>query len=201
MTIVQKILQLDKELFKLINYTWHNSFFDFLMPWLRDAEMWAPLYFFLILLMAINYKRQGWWWIAFFISTVVITNYVSSNLIKGNIARVRPCSNPEFAGWIRILVGYIPMNSSFVSSHAANHFGLAVFSYLTLRNQFGKWMLLFFLWAFLISYAQIYVGVHYPTDVLGGTIVGLLIGYITAKLFNKYFGLQQHSAEAFVAFN
>jgi membrane-associated phospholipid phosphatase len=199
--MMHKVLQLDKGLFKLINYTWHNNFFDFLMPWLRDAELWAPLYFFLILLIAVNYKKTGLWWVAFFLSTVVISNYVSSNIIKEHIARVRPCSNPEFASWIRILVGYIPMNSSFVSSHAANHFALAIFFYLTLKEQFGKWPLLFFLWAFFISYAQIYVGVHYPTDVLGGTFVGLLIGYFTAKLFNKYFGLSQPSIETSAILN
>lgn len=198
---MQKIIQFDKQLFKLINYTWHNNFFDFLMPWLRNAEFWTPLYFFLILVMAINYKRSGWWWNAFFISTVIVTNYISSNIIKEHIARVRPCSNPEFADWIRILVGYIPMNSSFVSSHAANHFGLAMFFYLTLKNEFGKWPQLFFVWAFLISYAQIYVGVHYPLDVFCGTLVGLIIGYITASLFNKYFGLVRYSATTAVALN
>jgi membrane-associated phospholipid phosphatase len=198
---MHKILELDKHLFKLINYTWHNNFFDFLMPWLRNAEMWTPFYFFLVLIMTVNYKKSGWWWVAFFIATVVITNYISSDLIKGHIARVRPCSNPEFAGWIRILVGYIPMNSSFVSSHAANHFGLATFSYLSLKKEFGKWPLLFFVWAFAISYAQMYVGVHYPTDVLGGTLVGLFFGYLTGSLFNKYFGLHQPIANSSPAFS
>lgn len=188
---MQKILQIDRRIFKLINYDWHNSFFDFLMPWLRNAEVWTPLYFFLLLFMVINYKKNGWWWMVFFIATVVITNYVSSDIIKGHIARLRPCNNPVFAEWVRLLTGYRPMNSSFVSSHAANHFGLAIFSYLSLKERYGKWPLLFFVWAVLICYAQIYVGVHYPTDIMGGALVGLFIGYITGKIFIKYFGLHQ----------
>jgi membrane-associated phospholipid phosphatase len=186
---MHKIIEIDKHLFRLINDTWHNNFFDFIMPWLRDAEMWAPLYFFLILLITINYKKSGWWWVLFFIATVVVTNYISSNIIKEHTHRVRPCFNPDFASWIRIHVGYLPGNSSFVSSHAANHFAMAMFFYLTLKKEFGRLPLLFFVWAALISYAQMYVGVHYPTDVLGGTIVGLIIGYLIGKLFNKQFGL------------
>jgi membrane-associated phospholipid phosphatase len=183
---MHKIIELDKKLFHLINYTWHNSFFDFLMPWLRNAELWAPLYFFLILIVATNYKKNNFLWICFFIGTVVISNYISSNLIKVYFTRVRPCNDPSIASWIRILTGYRPMNFSFVSSHATNHFAMAIFFYLTLKDEIGNWAWIFFLWAFVICYAQIYVGVHYPTDVAAGALVGLFIGYITGKIFNKY---------------
>jgi undecaprenyl-diphosphatase len=87
-------------------------------------------------------------------------------------------------------VGYRPQSSSFTSSHAANHFGMAIFLYLTLKNDFGKWPLLFFLWAFSISFAQVYVGVHYPLDVTCGALIGILIGYLCGKSFNRNYGLQ-----------
>lgn len=188
---MQTLLGWDHALFRLINYEWHNSFFDAIMPYVRIAEFWIPLYFFLLLFASINFRASGWWWILFAAVTAIITNYISSNLIKDNIIRLRPCNDPAIADWVRVyMVGYRPQSSSFTSSHAANHFGLAMFFYITLKNIFGKWPMLFFVWAALISYAQMYVGVHYPIDILGGTIVGLTIGFITGRLFNKYVRLK-----------
>ncbi len=185
----QELLSYDLHLFRLINSDWHNPFFTWLMPWLRNSEVWYPLYLFLFLLAAINFKKTGWWWIVFAASTVILTDFVSSTIIKEYVWRVRPCNNPEYASWINILVGYRPQSSSFTSSHAANHFGLAMFFYLTLKKRFGKWPLLFFLWAFSISYAQVYVGVHYPADIIAGAMIGILIGYLSGRSFNRNYGL------------
>ncbi|HRD43564.1 MAG TPA: phosphatase PAP2 family protein, partial [Ferruginibacter sp.] len=71
---------------------------------------------------------------------------------------------------------------------AANHFGMATFIFFTASCLFGAYRWLFFIWAALICYAQIYVGVHFPLDILGGTIIGYTVGKITAKIFTKYFG-------------
>ena len=90
---------------------------------------------------------------------------------------------------LRFLLSYRPQSSSFTSSHAANHFGLATFFYFTLRNYIHHWTWAFFAWAFIIIYAQVYVGVHYPVDVIAGGLVGLLFGYLSAKSFNKNYSL------------
>lgn len=84
---------------------------------------------------------------------------------------------------------YRPQSSSFTSSHAANHFAMAVFFYCTLSKHIGKWALLFFVWAAVIAYAQVYVGVHYPIDVACGGLIGIVFGYLSARLFNKFYGL------------
>ncbi|MBK8611826.1 MAG: phosphatase PAP2 family protein [Chitinophagaceae bacterium] len=186
---MEQLLTLDKYLFRLINYGGSNSFFDWLMPWLRNSNMWNPLYLFLVLLVTINYRRTGWWWVVFAAGTVVLTDFVSSSIIKNNIIRLRPCNEPDIAGWIHVLVGYRPQSSSFTSSHAANHFGMAMFLYLTLNTRFKTWPVLFFVWAFAISFAQVYVGVHYPLDITGGALIGILIGYLSGKSFNKNYGL------------
>jgi membrane-associated phospholipid phosphatase len=159
------------------------------MPWMRNSEAWYPLYLFLMLLVLINFKKTGWWWVALAVATVIATNLISSNLIKDHVWRLRPCNNPEFSSWINILVGYRPQSSSFTSSHAANHFGMATFFYLTLSKKYGRWPLLFFLWAALISYAQVYVGVHYPVDIAAGALIGMIVGYLSGKLFNRNYGL------------
>ncbi len=90
---------------------------------------------------------------------------------------------------VRFLLNYKPISSSFTSSHATNHFGIAAFLYYSLKDIFGKWPRIFFLWAFLIGYAQVYVGVHYPGDIIAGALIGILLGYLWAKVFNKYIGL------------
>ena len=186
---MQQILSFDRHLFKLINSEWNNGFFDWLMPWMRNSYVWYPLYIFLILLVAVNYKKKTLWWILFGAGTVIITDFISSELIKENIWRLRPCNDPDYTSWIHILVGYRPQSSSFTSSHAANHFGIAMFLYLTLKPKLTKWMAVFFLWAFMISFAQVYVGVHYPLDITAGALIGILIGYLSGKSFNRTYGL------------
>lgn len=187
--MMNQLLTYDQHLFKIINQQWSNVFFDWLMPWLRNSEMWYPLYLFLILFVLINFKQTGWWWLLFAISTIVLCDFVSSKIIKENIIRLRPCNEPGIASWVHILVGYRPQSSSFTSSHATNHFGMAMFFYLTLKERFDKWPVVFFFWAFSISFAQVYVGVHYPLDIICGGIIGILIGYLSGKSFNRNYGL------------
>jgi membrane-associated phospholipid phosphatase len=187
---MQSILQWDEALLKHINAEWHNALLDKLLPLLRNQDTWLPLYLFLLLFVAINFKSTGWWWIGFAVATVIIANFISSGLIKQNILRLRPCNDAALSGWIRLFKGiYLPQSSSFVSAHATNHFAMAMFFYSTLKKQFKIWPSIFFVWAFGISYAQVYIGVHYPLDILCGTIIGLTTGYFTAQRFNNQYGL------------
>ena len=188
---MQSILQWDRDILRHINAVWHNSFLDWLLPFLRNSDFWTPLYFFMILFATINYKKSGWYWVVFAIITATLSNFISSDLIKENIHRLRPCNDPSLADWIRILPGlHLPQSSSFTSSHAANHFAIGTFFYCTLKKEIGKWAGLFFIWAAIICYAQMYVGVHYLTDIIFGAIVGLCVGYATGSLFNRKVGLK-----------
>jgi len=186
-----QLLKYDQQLFKLINNEWHNAFFDRLMPMLRNSTTWVPFYVFFILFVLINYKRTSPWWLLFAVCLPIITDLVSSSLIKNIhfLYRLRPCNDPSLADHIRVLVAYRPQSSSFTSSHATNHFGIATFFYLSFKTKENKWPWLLFFWAFIISYAQVYVGVHYPLDVICGGLIGILIGYLCGKLFNRNYGL------------
>lgn len=183
------LLHLDKELFKLINGRWHNDLFDAIMPIIRNSLLWYPFYLFLIVFILVNYKKHVWWWICFAACTAVLTNFISSDIIKENIIRTRPCNDPELGNSVRFLLNYRPQSSSFTSSHATNHFGLAAFFYFTLKNSIGKWAYLFFFWAFIIVYAQVYVGVHYPIDIICGGLIGFVFGYLSARSYNNNYGL------------
>jgi undecaprenyl-diphosphatase len=186
---MNKLIQLDKELFHLINGKWHNSMFDTIMPLLRSSQFWVPLYLFLLLFALFNFKKNVWWWAAMAGFTAILSNFISSDLIKENIWRVRPCNDPELVSSIRFLLNYRPQSSSFTSSHAVNHFALATYFFFTLKNHVGKWAGAFFLWAFIIIYAQVYVGVHFPLDVICGALIGIILGYLSARSFTKNYGL------------
>ncbi len=185
----QHIQIYDAWLLTLINQDWSSSFLDTILPYMRETKFWVPLYFFLLLFVTLNFKGKGWWWVGAVVLIAASSDLISSKLIKENIIRVRPCRDISVMHQIRFFVKYCPQSSSFTSSHATSHFAQAMFFYLTLRHFLGKWALLFFLWAFIIAYTQVYVGVHYPFDVLCGALLGCGIGFAVSKLFHNRVGM------------
>lgn len=189
MHIPEALKQMDYKLFSKLNGQWHAPFFDGFIPFIRESYLWLPFYFFLILFVTINFKTKGWYWVLFFLVNAAISDVVSSRLIKEFFFRLRPCQDPVFADKIRFLVSYCPVSSSFTSSHAVNHFAAAMFIFTTFRKTVSPYWAFVFLWAFFISYAQVYVGVHFPMDVICGSIIGMILGYMIAKIFNNKIGL------------
>jgi membrane-associated phospholipid phosphatase len=181
---MKKIIDLDKWLFLKVNRDCQNPFFDKLMPILRDPLTWVPLYIVLIILVVYNFGKKGWWLIVYGVITVGITDSISSRIFKPLVGRPRPCCDPEFGAQVHLLAN-CGTGGGFTSAHAANHFGLAMFLFLTLRSFTGNWIYLLFLWAAIICYAQVYVGVHYPFDILAGAIVGCSVAWISATIFTK----------------
>jgi len=187
-SLFSRLEQWDQWLFVRINHDQVNGLSDTLMPYIRVSYYWAPLYIFLILFTTINFRTRGWWWVLFFICTVSLTDIVSSKIIKEIAERARPCNDPFFADQVRLLVNRCGAGFSFTSSHAANHFGMATFIFISFRPLLHRWVWLAFLWAAVVSYAQVYVGLHYPFDILGGALVGLFFGTLTGRFFNNRFG-------------
>ena len=189
--MLKTIIEADRYLFLKINQGSRNIFFDIVMPFIREPKFWAPLYLFILLFVFLNFGKKAIWWVIAAAATVTLTDTISSKIIKPLIARPRPCMDPEFSMNVRLLANYCGSNGSFTSSHAANHFGLAMFFYMTMRHIFPKGIYLFFLWAAVICYAQVYAGVHYPTDVIGGAFLGIVAGGFAGRLFNSKVGLLQ----------
>ena len=183
--LLQKLLDFDRWLLIKINTDWSNSFFDSIFPVWRHSDTWLPLYFFLFLFMIMNFGWRSLPWMLLLGVTAGICDQVSSSFLKEFFARQRPCSDGSMFGHIRFLLTRCPTSGSFTSSHATNHFGAAMFIYITMKDVFKKNGLWFFVWAASICYGQVYVGVHYPFDVVGGAIVGCLIGYGMALIFNS----------------
>ncbi len=187
-TLRNTIVHYDHIVWYYLNTRWHNSFLDIVMPFLRNQWFWAPLYLFLLLFMPKRFGKNGWIWCAAFLITFGLSDQLSAHLLKPLFHRVRPCNNPYFSGIIHLIVP-CGGGKSFPSSHATNHFGLAVFSAVSLSH-IAKWVWpAGLLWAASIAYSQVYVGVHFPLDVLCGGILGAMVGWCTGTLFNNKYKL------------
>ena len=182
-------IEADRKLFHLINGTWHTPFLDAVMPFIRNPYTWSPLYFFLLLVVLIHFRWRGFWWIVFFLITFAIADQLSVEVFKMFVQRLRPCHDPIVAPTDRLLIS-CGGQYGFPSAHATNHFALAMFMFLSFRQYTGKWLVVVFAWAFLISYAQVYVGVHFSGDILAGMCLGSAIGLFTGYIFARFISLQ-----------
>jgi membrane-associated phospholipid phosphatase len=183
--LLNNILEFDRWLLLKINQDWTNSFFDAVFPIWRHSDTWIPLYFFLLVFMLLNFGWRSIFWMLFVGLTAGICDQISSTLVKELFDRIRPCSEPTLIGQVRLLLNRCPSSGSFTSSHAVNHFGIATFIYITMKDVFKNAGKLFFLWAATICYGQVYVGVHYPLDVIGGAVLGCALGYTIALIFKS----------------
>ncbi|MBW6491530.1 MAG: phosphatase PAP2 family protein [Lentimicrobium sp.] len=182
---MEYLSQLDRDLFLIINGL-HSPFLDFIMFWLSDKFIWIPLYLVLLFFM-IRSNPRHWWLILISVALLVtLTDQVSVKLFKDVFMRLRPCHEPQLDGLVRILEGNCGGKYGFVSSHATNTFGIAVFSGLVLKSRYSWLMLLMLLWASPIAYSRVYLGVHYPADVIAGAVVGAICGYLIFSLFSLF---------------
>lgn len=179
--MIETLINIDQSLFEFVNSTLSNPVFDYLLPLFRNKYFWIPLYVFILSFLIINYKRKGLLIMAIAICTIGVTDFTSSVLIKKNVERLRPCNDLEIKNSVilRIECG---SGFSFTSSHAANHFALATFLILSIFNR-HKWP--FLIWASLISISQVYVGVHYPFDIIVGALLGIFIGWLMSIIYKR----------------
>ena len=173
---------IDTELFLLINGM-HNAFFDSIMYWLSNKLFWVPMYLLIIFLIIRRYKMRGVMMLLFIGIVITLCDQTASGLLKNLVQRLRPSHEPVLAGLIHLSKAGTGGLYGFVSSHAANCFGLATFLWFVLDNQF-KWLKYWlFVWAVLVSYSRIYNGVHYPGDVLVAAFIGSGFGWLMAKAY------------------
>jgi len=176
--------QLDTQLFMLINGS-HNAFFDPIMYWLSDKLFWIPMYLLIVFLMVRRYKMRGVLMLLFVGLTIALCDQTASGLLKNTVQRLRPSHEPSLAGLIYLSKAGPGGLYGFASSHAANVFGLATFLCFVLDSKFRYLKYWLFFWASLVAYSRIYNGVHYPGDVLVGSFIGIVFGYLMAKAYFK----------------
>ncbi|ACT91691.1 phosphatase PAP2 family protein [Dyadobacter fermentans] len=178
---IQSIVRADQELFLWLNGL-HTPWLDTLMYWITFKYTWIPLY---ILLITLTVRAEGWkkggWVVLTVILAVVVADKITSGFMKPYFLRLRPCHDPT----INTVMHHVTDCGGlygFASSHASTSFALAVAWFGLLRNKVPQ-MAFLFVWALVYAYSRIYVGVHYPLDILVGGLVGALTGYCFVQLY------------------
>jgi undecaprenyl-diphosphatase len=187
--MIDQLLELDSDLLVFLNGLGSKTFDGF---WLvvTNQLYWTPL--FLVLLYFI-YKKLGTRQTLYLLLAIAVLIAFSdqvTNLFKNGFQRLRPCNNPEINGIIRLV--QIRKSFSFFSGHAATSMASAVFIYHNIKRYY-KYAYLLFLWPLIFAYSRIYLGLHYPIDILTGYTFGAIAGFAGFKLYaslqQKYFPL------------
>ncbi|NMC38650.1 MAG: phosphatase PAP2 family protein [Bacteroidales bacterium] len=173
------IERIDQQLFIFLNSN-NSPFWDDFMYFMSTKLVWVPLYLAILIYLGIKYKRRFLVVLLFIILAVALTDQISL-LIKNSVDRLRPCHDPSLEGLVHIVNGQCGGMYGFVSSHASNSFNVAVLSLLLIEKRWYTFAIL--VWAALISYSRIYLGVHYPGDVLSGAVLGSFIGWGIYRAF------------------
>ncbi|MGO4906136.1 phosphatase PAP2 family protein [Flavobacterium sp. W20_MBD1_R3] len=189
--MLDKLLSLDTELFIFLNGLGSETY-DELWSFITQQSNWIPL--FLILLFVIFKKlgaKQTLYLLLFVAALVTFTDQMT-NVFKSEFHRLRPCSNPEINSFIRVV--QIRRSFSFFSGHASNSMAVATLLYFTLRRYFTHFWLLF-LWPLVFAYSRIYLGLHYPLDIVSGYLFGFTTGFFVYYVYKiaqeRYFPLRK----------
>ncbi|MCH7412233.1 phosphatase PAP2 family protein [Belliella sp. R4-6] len=177
--MVESLKSWDESLFIYLN-GFHTDFLDPIVFQLTQTIPWIPLYLFLTFLVVKKFGKQSWWVFISIGLTILIADQFTSGFMKPFFERLRPCHDPRWEGIVHNF-GKCGGLYGFASSHASNSFGIATIMALTLTDRFQavKWL---FLWAALFSYTRIYLGVHYPADVIVGASVGTIGAYLSYQI-------------------
>lgn len=179
---MNNLSNIDTELFLFLNGL-HTSWLDKVMIVITQMWVWMPLYLLLIYWIAKQYGKRCWWILLAVGVVVLCSDQLSAHVCKPLFQRLRPCYNPDLQDLIYLPKGMAGGRFGFVSSHAANTFAVAAFLTPVLRN-YRPWLgIVLYLWAFISSYSRIYLGFHYPGDIICGAILGILVGLILWKVF------------------
>lgn len=174
---------IDTSLFLMLN-SMHNEFFDTAMWQISKTITWIPLYATLVYFL---FKQHGWKKASFMVLTTLaavgLSDFVASGIIKNTVCRLRPSQDPSIQGLVHIVRDYKGGMYGFVSSHAANTFAIAVCMGYFFNRKWLWYSLL--VWCSTVSYSRIYLGVHYPGDIIGGAIVGITISLICTYTYHK----------------
>jgi undecaprenyl-diphosphatase len=171
--------RLDQQLFLSIN-SLNTPFWDGVMHAISGKLIWAPLYLAILIYLGITYKRKFYIILIFIILAATLSDQ-SSVLVKNIFHRLRPCNDPSLAGLVHLVNGECGGLYSFVSSHATNSFDVAMLSLLFIRKRWYSVSII--IWASVVGFSRIYLGVHYPGDVLCGSLLGAFVGWSIYSLY------------------
>lgn len=181
--MLEKIIALDKRLLVFLNGL-GSSTYDNLWLIITKQAYWTPFFLFLAYLLykKIGIKKLGI--VILFIAVILLCCNTSVEFFKSTFQRLRPCNDPEIKDIIRIV--HQSDSFSFFSGHASNSMATMMFLFLILKKYY-KYIFLIFLYPLIFAYSRIYLGVHFPTDILTGYVFGAIFGFVFYKIYQKYF--------------
>jgi undecaprenyl-diphosphatase len=177
--MLEKILSIDTELFIFLNGLGSNTYDGFWLIITKQTS-WIPLFLFLLYLIFKKLGAKQTVYLIVFIAILLTFTDQITNLFKNGFQRLRPCNNPEINSFIRIVQSRTSF--SFFSGHASNSMGVATFLYLIFKKDF-KYFWLLFLWPLIFAFSRIYLGLHYPLDIISGYFFGVLWGFLMFKFY------------------
>ncbi|GHB24118.1 phosphatase PAP2 family protein [Mongoliitalea lutea] len=182
--MIESIKSLDESLLLFFNGL-HHPFMDPIMYTATQTWPWVPMYAFLLYLIWKTHGMQGWWTLIGIFLAVLFADQFTSSFMKPFFGRLRPCQNPDLA---EVLHTYRTCGGKFgfASSHAANSFAVATLLWQLIGKKYPavKWL---FAWAVFFSYTRVYLGVHYPGDIIVGGIVGACCGYLAYLISHQIY--------------
>ena len=182
MNLIDTLKLLDTQLFLFLNGL-NLPFFDGIMFAISEKMVWIPFYISIVYIAIKYWKRESIWIILSLILCIVIADQVASGILKDLVQRPRPSHAIKLQGLVHLVNDYRGGSFGFVSSHAANAFGFALLTSLLFKNR--RYAIVIFSWAILTAYSRIYIGVHYPLDIIGGVLVGVLAAFLCFWLIQK----------------
>ncbi|WP_136668547.1 phosphatase PAP2 family protein [Flavobacterium sp. H122] len=180
--MLEKLIQLDRNLLVFLNSLGSEQFDPF---WLFITKQLHLTPFFIVILYLVHKKTGGWKHFLIIVVTIALLITVTdqfTNLVKNSVQRLRPCNEPAINSIIRIVKS--SSSFSFFSGHAANSMASTVVVFMILKKHY-KYAFLLFLFPLIFAYSRIYLGLHYPLDILTGYTVGAVFGYVFYNLYRK----------------
>jgi undecaprenyl-diphosphatase len=185
--MLEKILSLDQQIFIFLNSLGSEKF-DAFWLFITKQSNWTLLFVTLLYFIHKKIGAKQTLILGLFIAVLMTFTDQTTNLIKNAVQRLRPCNNEEIMGFIRIVKS--SKTFSFFSGHATNSMAVATFIFLLFKSKF-KYLGFLFLWPLLFAYSRIYLGLHYPLDIVSGYVFGAFSGFLCYKLYQitqkKYF--------------
>lgn len=181
---MEQLVAWDKKAFLYLNSLGSETWDGF---WLAMTDKWTaiPLYLLLLYLVFRKFGFKGTLLLLLAVALLITTTDQLSNFFKYGTTRLRPCHQEEIIAQMRLVKSYCGGKFSFFSAHAANSVGVAAFFSFLFRRSYTWLPILLLSWGLLVAYSRIYLGVHFPLDVITGAGVGVLFGWLYCRLFLK----------------
>lgn len=181
--MIEWLNNIDIELMVFLN-SFNNEYFDHVFWMISGKLTWIPLYLTVIAILFRKNRKQAIYLLLLTAVLILLADQISSGIIKPLVHRLRPSHTPAIEEILHYVNGYRGGPFGFVSSHAANTVAFAGFFSLVFGNR--TFTVISILWALLVSYSRIYLGVHFPGDILGGLAVGVFAAFVTYFIYRKF---------------